>query len=341
MSHDRYEQYKTRSKPDSLHQAAELGDLKVLQDHVKLGIHQGNPESVTLQEREDVLGMMPMHVACENGQLDVVEYLIKRRVDVDAGDFFRVTPLHLAAIEDHYQICEVLLNARANVKPEDVEGDVPLHWAATKGHSDVIELLVKHGSHVDAQNNSGWTALHRAVYNGKKAAVNMLVKLGASLATKTKDGNTPLHLACFMNHLTVIELLLSMGAQQEVLNDRKQTPLDLCITDAAREMLANFSKFKIDTPQAPPKPAVPPVVIPVVEEKKESEEHKATAEFAQLNLRRKAAEEDFPDLESPAMFKPSKAPEEGLLYRDTEFLQEASQAFEPLSGTASPYMRRA
>lgn len=34
---------------------------------------QGNPESVTLQSREDVLGMMPLHVACENGELEVVE----------------------------------------------------------------------------------------------------------------------------------------------------------------------------------------------------------------------------------------------------------------------------
>jgi hypothetical protein len=33
----------------------------------------GTPESVSLQTREDVLGMMPLHVACEYGNLDVVE----------------------------------------------------------------------------------------------------------------------------------------------------------------------------------------------------------------------------------------------------------------------------
>lgn len=65
------------------------------------------------------------------------QYLIKKRVDIDAGDFFRVTPLHLACIENHYEISRVLLKSRATVGVSDLEGDLPIHWAATKGNSDV------------------------------------------------------------------------------------------------------------------------------------------------------------------------------------------------------------
>lgn len=70
------------------------------------------------------------------------QFLVKKRVDVDAGDFFKVTALHLAAIENHPDIVEVLLKSRADPKPADVEGDLPIHWAATKGHTAVGSPLI-------------------------------------------------------------------------------------------------------------------------------------------------------------------------------------------------------
>jgi ankyrin repeat protein len=70
----------------------------------------------------------------------LLQYLLKRRVDLDAGDTFRVTALHLAAIEDHHEVCRLLLEAQASPCLADNEGDLPIHWAATKGHSDVRPL---------------------------------------------------------------------------------------------------------------------------------------------------------------------------------------------------------
>ncbi|GFR44226.1 hypothetical protein Agub_g5416 [Astrephomene gubernaculifera] len=231
---------KTRSKPNTVHYAAETGDIKLLQHFVKEGMALGNPESVTLQQREDVLGMMPLHVACENGEHEVVEFLVKKRVDVDAGDNFKVTALHLAAIENHTDIVDVLLKARADPKPVDVEGDMPIHWAATKGHSQVIEQLVRKGSPVDPHNKKGWTPLHRAAYNGRKDAVLTLAKLGAAINAVTCDGNTPLHLACFMNQLSTLEKLCELGASQRPVNRNGMRAADLCITDAAREILKSL-----------------------------------------------------------------------------------------------------
>ncbi|PNH01094.1 Ankyrin repeat, PH and SEC7 domain containing protein secG [Tetrabaena socialis] len=239
---------RTRSKPNTVHYAAETGDIKLLEHFVREGMAQGNPESVTLQAREDVLGMMPLHVACENGELEAVEFLVKKRVDVDAGDHFKVTALHLAAIEDHADIADVLLKARADPKPADVEGDLPIHWAATKGHSQVIELLARKNSPVDTPNKKGWTPLHRAAYNGRKEAVVTLVKLGASVSGVTSDGNTPLHLACFMNQLATIEKLCEIGGSQRLVNKNNQRPFDLCITDAARDILKGLLGFEGDSP---------------------------------------------------------------------------------------------
>ncbi|KXZ49110.1 hypothetical protein GPECTOR_23g40 [Gonium pectorale] len=242
---------KTRSKPNTVHYAAETGDIKLLEHFVREGMAVGNPESVTLQSREDVLGMMPLHVACENGELEVVEFLVKKRVDVDAGDNFKVTALHLAAIEDHADIVDVLLKARADPKPADVEGDLPIHWAATKGHSQVIELLARKGSPIDSANKKGWAPLHRAAYNGRKDAAVTLVRLGANVNGVTSDGNTPLHLACFMNQLSTIEKLCEIGASQRLTNKNGQRPIDLCITDAARDILKGLQGFEGGNAAAP------------------------------------------------------------------------------------------
>jgi ankyrin repeat protein len=68
--------------------------------------------------------------------------MITKRVDLDAGDTFRVTPMHLASICNHCGIVSALLRSRANVSPSDVEGDMPIHWAATKGHAEVRRMAI-------------------------------------------------------------------------------------------------------------------------------------------------------------------------------------------------------
>lgn len=70
---EKFHRYKIETAPDTVHHAAKTGDLTKLEQHVQNGIHQGNPESVTLQQRENLLGMMPLHIACEHGQLETVE----------------------------------------------------------------------------------------------------------------------------------------------------------------------------------------------------------------------------------------------------------------------------
>ncbi|GAX84557.1 hypothetical protein CEUSTIGMA_g11978.t1 [Chlamydomonas eustigma] len=184
--------------------------------------------------------MMPLHIAAEYGQVEMVQYLMKKHIDLDAGDNFRVTPVHLAAIEGYAQVVKLLMQHNAVINAQDVEGDLPLHWAATKGHCDVIKILIEGGCKVDPLNSSKWTPLHRAAYNGRKAAAVLLVKLGASLRAKNKEGNTALHLACFMNHLGVIEQLVFAGASLEDQNLQGQTPCDLCITDGAKEIFEGF-----------------------------------------------------------------------------------------------------
>jgi hypothetical protein len=52
----RHELYKSRSKAGTVHHAAEHSDLPALSAFITEGLGNGNPESVTLQQREEVSG---------------------------------------------------------------------------------------------------------------------------------------------------------------------------------------------------------------------------------------------------------------------------------------------
>lgn len=221
----------------SIHSAAELGDVERIEQLVREGVVKGYPEHVTLQSREDLMGMLPLHAAAEKGQVAVVKFLLDRGVDVDCGDSTMVTPLHLAAINGHTDVLRLLLSHGAHATRQDVEGDVPLHWAATKGNLEVLDILLNAGCPLDGPNKQGWTALHRAALNGRTTAARLLLRRGASIHALTSDGNTPLHLACRANHISTIELLLEMGARVQFLNYANKLPADLAVNGAARDML--------------------------------------------------------------------------------------------------------
>ncbi|MEW5313931.1 MAG: hypothetical protein WDW38_005462 [Sanguina aurantia] len=266
------------------------------------------------------------------------QYLIKKRVDVDAGDNFRVAAIHLAAIENHQAVVELLLNARGDVCPADNEGDQPLHWAATKGHTEVMDLLLRHAHPINSANKRGWTALHRASYNGRTAAVHLLMKGGAASSAANVDGNTPLHLAAYMNQLGVMEKLCELGCKIDGRNRAGRSAHDLCITDAGREILVNYGWLYVGTGE--PAVQVAPALMGYSEGDeliKRTSRHSAAPNFMNIQSGAKpkmmddACEDGFPNMDPTA---PGRVPAGPPTFNDPTF------AMHVLAGMAeNPYER--
>jgi hypothetical protein len=101
-------------------------------------------------------------------------------------------------------------------------------------------LLESNKGQLDCANKAGWTPLHRAAYNGRTAACKLLLLRGASLQIVTQDaGNTALHLAATANHLGCMDALVLSGASTIMANKAGQLPLDICISDGARDLIAS------------------------------------------------------------------------------------------------------
>jgi len=138
-------------------------------------------------------GLAALHMAADEGHVEVVRLLIAAGAGVDArtriGGY---TPLHLASGGAHLSVVRALLDAGADPGVvTTTTGVTPLHMAASarNGH-DVALALIEKGARIDAQENSaGQTPLMFAAAAGRPDLVRLLLSHGANhgVATNVYD----------------------------------------------------------------------------------------------------------------------------------------------------------
>ncbi|EDQ86135.1 uncharacterized protein MONBRDRAFT_11178 [Monosiga brevicollis MX1] len=97
-------------------------------------------------------GNTPLHYACLNGQVKVVEMLLKHGADAIAKTGVS-TSSSLFSPSSPYDGAPVPHNDDDGDGDAVPDGYTPLHWACRYGHDKVVEMLLKHGVYVEAKNN--------------------------------------------------------------------------------------------------------------------------------------------------------------------------------------------
>lgn len=178
-------------------------------------------------------GGTPLFVACENGNLNMIEYLVEKGAEIDVLDEAGVAALQRASYRGNLDVVQCLVDLGANVDvvvdndEEDVDGETPLFWACEGKSFDVVKYLVEHGADVNKENEYGETPLFKACYSGNENIVKYLVEQGAGVNKESEDEETPLFFACLQGHENIVKYLVEHGADVNKATDSGETPLHI------------------------------------------------------------------------------------------------------------------
>lgn len=147
----------------------------------------------------------PLHLACRNRHLAIVEKLLQAGADARAATPGNLlTPLHRACLghntgssrweEDNcVAIAHILLRYGVDIDAVDKNGTTPLHYAACYDHGGLVDFLVKSGATLHHCDGEGSDALMNAiVFNAHKSAA-VLLRHDPNVGNIDDDGCSTLH----------------------------------------------------------------------------------------------------------------------------------------------------
>mmetsp|Transcript_105018 Transcript_105018/g.266761 ORF Transcript_105018/g.266761 Transcript_105018/m.266761 type:complete len:204 (+) Transcript_105018:1-612(+) len=149
--------------------------------------------------------------ATKSSKLEVIEFLIRQKVDLNAQTKQGNSALHKAAKQSRVEAANLIIKAGADLNIRNEGGATPLMMAAMHKQSDhLLKLLVKAQADVNAQKDVGYTALMVAARYGNGRAVSELIQAKALINVQDKAGETALDKA-IKHHKDEVAQILTMS----------------------------------------------------------------------------------------------------------------------------------
>lgn len=151
-----------------------------------------------------------LHRATRQGDLVVVNELLRVGYATEAKDEEGRTAVHLACLAGHTELLGALLLAGAAPSGPDVSGRHPLHYACEWEDAEMVKELLSAGACPQARDiDNGWVPLHVAAARGHTHVVLALLDYGAPARPRTLRHELPADLAAQGKHMDCVHLLES------------------------------------------------------------------------------------------------------------------------------------
>ena len=169
-------------------------------------------------------GGTPLYIASREGKTDTARLLIESKAAVDKSREDGISPLWVASYNGNTDTARLLIESKAAVDKPGTNGETPLYTASHYGNTDTARLLIESKAGVDKPRTlDGRTPLWTASYNGNTDAARLLIESKAAVDKADEDGWTPLILAARNNHMTTVRLLVDSGADTTIRGDENKT----------------------------------------------------------------------------------------------------------------------
>jgi ankyrin repeat protein len=144
-------------------------------------------------EAKNIFGWTPLIAACVEGNLQVFQALREHGADIEAKEYgFGQAPLHWACYNGHLAVVNELLSPNdingttsilgkrksrgANIEAKNNDGETPLHTACFYDNLVIVKALVSGGANILAANNRGLLPVRCAVDLRKSEVTKYLLR---------------------------------------------------------------------------------------------------------------------------------------------------------------------
>ncbi|GAB5032884.1 potassium channel skor-like [Nannochloropsis oceanica] len=169
--------------------------------------------------------------AAAEGNMDILQRLLRSGIDVNGRDCNERTALMVASSAGNFELVKWLVSLGAEVNLQDKFGGSALSDAMhqnTPVHMEIMGFLSQRGAVLELEDAAG--QLCQAAADGEQKKLARMLEMNVSPNVADYDQRTPLHLAASQGHLNCVKLLLNFWADVNPIDRMGGTPL----SDAVR-----------------------------------------------------------------------------------------------------------
>ncbi len=158
------------------------------------------------------------------------------------------TALHVATSEGNLDMVEIIIKAdRHTLYAQDKAGFTPLHEAVQQNQIEIVKHII--GVDIKTllkQDKHGQTPLHIAIITANNKMVKLIISADRkTIYIKDKNGLTPLHLAATFDNTYIAELIASVDIETiKIADNDNKLPSDYAPENSKMgSLMKNFLKY--------------------------------------------------------------------------------------------------
>ncbi|KAI0563235.1 Ankyrin repeat containing protein [Gracilaria domingensis] len=212
----------------AMHIAARSNDTRMMRLLMEEGGAHINPCN-------DLLGMYPIHLACETGASEALQFLLAHGANPNCRDDNDFVPLHYAATcEESSECINLLLDANANVNAVSLAMETPVYTAVSRWNIAQFWKILRAGGDPNIAHSDSTVVLGFLAANSLEELANFAHYLNENPSVKNTcnldivigdNGQTALHIAAGHLHVNAVDQLLKAGADPNTEDEDGLSPL--------------------------------------------------------------------------------------------------------------------